>query len=483
MKLGEIANILGSSLGSTELGEQEALGYSIDSRAIGEGEVFFAIRGEHYDGHSFVADVLKKGAAAAVVSRDFASSDKVAQVSDARRLIAAHDTLGALQSLAASALRRWQGREIAITGSMGKTTTKDMAAAALNNAGRVIKTLGNLNNDYGLPLSILKMETGGAHVSDFDYAVFEMGMNHKGEIARLAEIAPPDMGVVTIVAPAHLEFFDSVDQIAEAKAELITGIKSGGAAALNADDERVARMREMRDDIEYRTFGIERAADVRALDIQAESINGTRFKLITPRGSVDARLAVAGRHNIFNALAAAAVADYYEVPLQQIADSLAEFSSPNRRGQVLRFADGFTVVDDSYNSNPRALIEMATTICANRDCERRIVVAGEMLELGVTGAKLHREAGQKMAALGVDLLIGVRGLAEEIIAGAREGGMSAGSAIFYATPDEAAEMLIREARAGDLILIKGSRGVKTEIVVEKMKQARGQASANSKSQV
>jgi len=473
MKLGEIANILGSTLGSTASSEQHALGYSIDSRTVRVGEMFFAIRGENYDGHRFVRDALERGAIAAVVSRDFALSNDDA---DNINLIRVADTLVALQRLAAAVMRNWRGREVAITGSMGKTTTKEMTAAALARAGRVIKTLGNLNNDYGLPLSILKMESDGAHASDFDYAVLEMGMNHKGEIARLAEIAPPDLGVVTIVAPVHLEFFDSVEAIAEAKAELIAGIKTGGAAVLNADDERVARMREMRSDIDYRTFGIEREADVTARGIQSDGLSGTRFELVTPRGNVDARLSVAGRHNIYNALAAAAVADFYEVSLEQIAASLAESSSPRMRGEVLRFAEGFTVVDDSYNSNPRALIEMVTTICANKDCARKIVVAGEMLELGATAAQLHREAGRQIAKLGVDLLIGVRGLAREIVAGAREAEMSAESAIFFETPNEAADVLTREARAGDLILIKGSRGVKTEIVVERMKQARGQVS-------
>lgn len=472
MKLGEIANILGSTLG----GEQHPTGYSIDSRTVRAGEMFFAIRGENYDGHRFVRNALERGAMAAVVSRDFAlSKDDTAQYDDIK-LIRVADTLVALQGLAAAALRNWHGREVAITGSMGKTTTKEMTATALAHAGRVIKTLGNLNNDYGLPLSILKMESDGAHASDFDYAVLEMGMNHKGEIARLAEIAPPDVGVVTIVAPVHLEFFDSVEAIAEAKAELVAGIKPGGAAVLNGDDARVARMRELRGDIEYITFGIERAADVTARDIESDGLNGTHFKLVTPRGNIDARLAVAGRHNLYNALAAAAVADFYEVPLEQIAASLAESSSPRMRGEVLRFPEGFTVVDDSYNSNPRALIEMVTTICANKDCGRKIVVAGEMLELGATGAGLHREAGRRIATLGVDLLIGVRGLASEIVAGAREAGMSAESAIFCETPYEAADVLTREARAGDLILIKGSRGVKTEIVVERMKQARGQVS-------
>jgi UDP-N-acetylmuramoyl-tripeptide--D-alanyl-D-alanine ligase len=488
MKLGEIANILGSPLGSSDLSERAVSGFSIDSRAVRAGEVFFAIRGEHYDGHRFAADAIRKGAAAAVVSRDFLSSPtEAAQIlslgDNVAKLIPVADTLGALQSLARSVIGKWRGREVAITGSMGKTTTKEMTAAALAKAGRVIKTIGNLNNDYGLPLSILKMETDGARAADFDYAVFEMGMNHKGEIARLAEIAPPDFGVITIVAPVHLEFFDSVDAIAEAKAELIAGIKPGGAAALNADDERVARMREVRGDISYRTFGIEKASDVSARDIQPEGLSGARFTMTTPRGSVEARLTVAGRHNIYNALAAAAVADFYETPLEQIASALAEVSSPNRRGEVLRFAEGFTIVDDSYNSNPQALIEMASAVCASKDCKRKIIVAGEMLELGRAGAELHREAGRKLAELGVDLLIGVRGLAREIVAGAREAGLTNESATFCETPEEAADLLTREARSGDLILIKGSRGVKTEIVVEKMKQARGQASANSNSQI
>jgi UDP-N-acetylmuramoyl-tripeptide--D-alanyl-D-alanine ligase len=185
---------------------------------------------------------------------------------------------------------------------------------------------------------------------------------------------------------------------------------------------------------------------------------------------VEVKLAVAGRHNVYNALAAAAVADYYAAPLERISEALAESSSPRMRGEVVRLANGVTLVDDSYNSNPRALIEMVKTISANRDAQRRLVVAGEMLELGATGPSLHREAGRQMAALGVDFLIGVRGLAAEIVAGAREAGMANDATIFCQTPDEAADVLQREADAGDLILVKGSRGVRTEIVVERLKK-------------
>ncbi len=454
---------------SGEITAHTPVGYSIDSRTVRKGELFFAIRGEAHDGHRFVGDALARGAVAAVVSMDFAASEAGA---DKGRLIPVRDTLRALQQLASAVLRSWQGREVAITGSSGKTTTKEMTARTLEACGRVIKTTGNFNNAYGLPLSILRMETDGARAADFDFAVLEMGMNHAGEITELTRVAPPHLGVVTNVAAVHLEFFESVDAIADAKAELVLGVRKGGAAVLNADDPRVRRMRDLRPDIEFRMYGIENEADVRALEVKAEGIEGTSFKLVTPRGSTRARLPVAGRHNLYNALAAAAVSDYYEAPLEAIADNLGAVSSSRMRGEVIRFAEGFSIIDDSYNSNPRALVEMAATMCGDSSCRRRIVVAGEMLELGEAGAALHREAGRKIAELGVDLLIGVRGLAREIVEGAREAGLKPESALFCETVDEAASVLEGEAREGDLILVKGSRGVKTETVVERMKQRR-----------
>jgi UDP-N-acetylmuramoyl-tripeptide--D-alanyl-D-alanine ligase len=463
MKLGEIIKILGAK-SDLDL-DREPRGYSIDSRTARQDDLFFAIRGEKHDGHRFVADALGKGAMAAVVSRDFAETQ-----SDRARLIPVADTLAALQSLASAVLKEWRGRVVAITGSMGKTTTKEMTASALAVCGRVMKTTGNLNNAFGLPLSILKMETDGAKADDFDFAVLEMGMNHRGELASLARIAPPDLAVVTNVAAVHLEFFDSLEEIAEAKSEMIAGIKPGGAAALNCDDPRVAAMRGLRDDIERRTFGIQNAADVRAIDIRTDEIGSARFVLQTASGSAQVKLRATGRHNVYNALAAAAVADYYQAPVEAIARSLGESANSPMRGEVIQFDEGFMLIDDSYNSNPTALFEMASSIAASREAERKIIVAGEMLELGASAAELHREAGRRLARLGIDLLIGVRGLAGEMVAGAREGGME--SAAFCQTPDEAGELLAAEARAGDLILVKGSRGVKTEIVVERIKQKR-----------
>lgn len=475
MNLGKIAEILGSNIrtarGASELAEREPIGYSIDSRTVRPGELFFAIQGENYDGHRFVGDAIANRAIAAVVSRTFLDSDYGRQIDPHQAaLIIVDDTLAALQFLAYSVLKSWNGEVVAITGSLGKTTTKEMIAAMLARTNRVVKTTGNLNNYYGLPLSVLKMETDGKHASDFDFAVLEMGMNHKGEIARLTEIAPPDVGVVTIVAPAHLEFFNSIDEIAEAKAEMVSGITAGGTAVLNADDDRVAAMAARRDDISSVSFGIERKADVMASDIRTEGVEGTSFLLSTRHGQIETRLALPGRHNVYNALAAATVADLYKTPLEEIAAALAETGAPKMRGEVLVFEDGFTVIDDSYNSNPRALFEMVSMLCANPERGRKIVVAGEMLELGLEGPRLHREVGSQIAGLGVDRLIGVRGLAEEIVQGARQAGMSEEAATFALNADEAAELISGEARPGDLILVKGSRGVKTEIVVERIKQ-------------
>jgi UDP-N-acetylmuramoyl-tripeptide--D-alanyl-D-alanine ligase len=406
-----------------------------------------------------------------VVSRGFLDSEFGREIDPQQAaLIILDDTLAALQTLASAVLKEWQGDVIGITGSLGKTTTKEMTAAMLARAGRIIKSTGNLNNEYGLPLSVLKMESDGKRASDFDYAVLEMGMNHKGEIARLTRIAPPKVGVVTVVAPAHLEFFRSLDEIAEAKAEMVDGIVTGGVAILNADDDRVAAMAQMRGDIVSLMFGIERPADVIAREIQAEGLSGSRFVLATPRGEIQVRLPLAGRHNIYNALAAATVADRYETPLDEIVAALEETRAQKMRGEVVHFREAFTLIDDSYNSNPQALLGMIRTMFDNPECKRRIVVAGEMLELGELGPEIHREAGRSMAALGIDKLIGVRGLARQIVEGARNAAMSDEAAVFVETPEEAAEVLVREARAGDLILVKGSRGVKTEIVVERMKR-------------
>ncbi|HZS44420.1 MAG TPA: UDP-N-acetylmuramoyl-tripeptide--D-alanyl-D-alanine ligase [Blastocatellia bacterium] len=466
MQLGEIARIIGADWKSEALGAVEPIGYSIDSRTIKPGELFFAIRGENVDGNKFVGDALGKRACAAVIAQD---ATEVPVDVDDNRLLRVSDTLVALQQLAHKVLQDWNRPLVAITGSAGKTTTKDLTALLLSAQYSVLKTAGNLNNAYGLPLSILKLVSDGHKATDFDLIVLEMGMNHAGEIRDLCKIAPPTVGVVTIVAPVHLEFFDSIDGIADAKAELIESLGPTGLAVLNADDPRVIRMRE-RHSGPVRTYGIENQADVIATEIEPVGLSQISFRLRTPSGNARVVMPLIGRHNLYNALAAAAVADHFNVTPGAIADVLGKAEPSKMRGQVLRFADGFTVIDDSYNSNPRALNEMLKSVGHMPDFKRRIAVLGEMLELGPAGPEMHRDSGHRVVAEGMDIVIGVRGLAKQIVEGAIEQGLPAEQAHFCEDSETAAKLVLDTIREGDIVLVKGSRGVKTDVVVSRLKE-------------
>lgn len=463
MTLGEIATIIGAQPCDPALAEVEPMGFSIDSRTIRPGDLFFAIKGTNKDGHDFVGDALRKGACAAVVGRDVSGVDSGRQIRVA-------DPLVALQGLAREVRRRWGKPVIGITGSSGKTMTKELTALMLSAEGaRVVKTVGNYNNAYGLPLSLLQMISQGRRPADYDYAVLEMGMSGPGEITHLCRVAQPTVGVVTNVGPAHLAFFPSVDAIAEAKAELVDTLPADGLAILNADDPRVARMR-WRQPIAVRTFGIESEADVRARELRIHGLEGMSFQLITPRGQVELRTSLLGRHQAYNILAAAAVADYFHIGLEAIVRCAAHARPYTMRGETLRFPQHFVVIDDSYNSNPRALGEMIATVARIQGVARRIVVAGEMLELGEQSADLHRQCGREIAAWGIDVLLGVQGEARELIAGAREAGMSEEAARYVETVEEAIQWLFDNVRSGDLILVKGSRGVRLDRVVARLRQ-------------
>jgi UDP-N-acetylmuramoyl-tripeptide--D-alanyl-D-alanine ligase len=361
--------------------------------------------------------------------------------------------------------QQWGKPVVAITGSAGKTTAKELTAHLLSNSGqRVLKSEKNYNNGLGLPLSVLQMVSEGRTPNEFDIAVLEMGMSSPThEIRRLTEITPPDVAVELMVAPVHLEYLGTIENIAAAKAELIEGLKPDGVAVLNADDALVMRMREKHVGRAI-TFGIENPADVTAKDIDAGHLGLISFRLQTPLGESPATLPMSGRHNLMNALAAAAVATSFGVTPQKIADALSSAQSPPMRGEVFDFAAGFRVVDDSYNSNPRSLVNMVRTITeGGTRSSRRIVIAGEMLELGPDAATLHREAGAEIARAGIDAVWGVRGLAAEIVAGANETGLK--ETRFFADSNEAARAIVAEIREGDLVLIKGSRGVATDKIV------------------
>ena len=426
-----------------------ASGYSIDSQTIQPGELFFAVHGERLDGHDFVEAALSNGAVAAVVRRD-----QLARFPGKTSLLAVDDTLTALQQLAAAVRRLWGKPLVGVTGSAGKTTTKEIVAHVLATRRTVLKSQGNLNNHFGLPLQLLKLEP------EHEIAVIEMGMSHAGEIAALAKLAQPDCGVVTMVAPVHLEFFDSIAGIARAKYELIESLPAGGIAVLNADDTYVSQFGR---DFHGRvvTFGLQKPADIRAENIEALRPVGSAFDLVSDGERTRATLPLLGEHSIYNALAAVAVGLQYGVTLPEAAESLTSLSAGDKRGQVLEYA-GTTIINDCYNSNPKALDSMVRSL-AQMPAQRRIVVAGEMLELGPSAEAMHRDCGQLMGNYGVDFVLGVRGLARFIV----EGAVSANvGAEFAATPEEAAAWLRRNVKPGDLVLLKASRGVRLERALE-----------------
>ncbi len=463
---------------SAELFDKQISDFSIDSRSVGAGELFFALsqqdyaragfNGEFVDAHRFIADAFERGAIAAVAREDRVSGDPdLEKLKD--RLLLVEDAIAALQLLAHRVYTAWGKPVVAITGSAGKTTAKELTAHVLKSAGhRVLKSERNYNNGLGLPLSVLRMVSEGHSPDQYDLAVLEMGMSSPThEIQRLCKITPPDVGVELMVAPVHLEYLGTIENIAAAKAELIEGLKPEGTAILNADDALVMKKREKHKG-KTLTFGSDNAADVSASDIDTSSLGRIGFRLRTPFGEAAASLGMSGRHNLSNALAASAVGTAFSMTADQIAAALGSAQPPKMRGEVFDFAGGFTIIDDSYNSNPRSLLNMVRTMVeGGKDRKRLVVIAGEMLELGPDEASLHRDAGKEIAASGIDVLWGVRGLAQEIVAGASDAGLMA--VRFFDSSDEAAAALVNEVREGDLILIKGSRGVATDKIVKAMR--------------
>ncbi|PYX75261.1 MAG: UDP-N-acetylmuramoyl-tripeptide--D-alanyl-D-alanine ligase [Acidobacteria bacterium] len=426
-----------------------AEGYSIDSRTLRPGDLFFAVKGERLDGHDFVEQALAKGAAAAVVRKD-----QLARYSVKTRLLAVEDTLVALQTLATAVRRLWGKLVVGVTGSAGKTTTKEAIAHLLATRYRVLKSEGNFNNHFGLPLMLLKLQP------EQEVAVIEIGMSHAGEIAALAKIAQPEIGVVICVAPVHLEFFNSVSEIARAKYELIASLPAGGTAVLNADDEYVSQFgRDFKGKVVR--FGLKAPADIRAEHIQQCGALGSEFDLVVDGCREKATLPLVGNHNVSNALAAVAVALERGLTPSEAVEALRTLAPADRRGQVVQLGN-ITVINDCYNSNPKALNAMVDVLAAI-PAKRHIVVAGEMLELGSSGEELHRRAGRHMAEKKIDVLLGVRGLAQPMVEAARQAGIRAE---FVPTPETAGEWLAQETRAGDMVLLKASRGVKLERALE-----------------
>ena len=448
LPLSDLARAMGAS---PPLGG-EATGYSIDSRTLSPGDLFFALGGEVNDGHRFVPDVLRHGAATAVVEKDVAGCDGLLRVPDVGK---------ALQAAAVWARKRWGGTVVAVTGSAGKTTTKDVIAALLGTAMLVGRTTGNYNNHLGLPLSILRIP------DEAKAAVLELGMNHTGEIRALAEIAKPNIGVVTNVGYAHLEnFADGIDGVALAKRELVEALRVDGTAILNADDERVRGFHSAHPGRTI-TFGLSEQADIRAEEVEVLE-HGVRFRV----GKVRLESALFGHHGIRNILAALGVAKVFDIPVSSLANAVRDLQPGKMRGQRL-LHNGITIFDDCYNSNPDAARGMLEVL-RDTPARRRIAVLGEMLELGRWSEPLHREVGSYAARCGVTVLVGIRGVARSMVQSAIEQGMGEDAAFFFDEPRPAGTWLRTVAQSGDALLFKGSRGTRVEKALETFLEAEPQ---------
>ncbi len=432
-------------------------GFSIDSRRLAAGDTFFAIAGPRFDGHQFVGAVLDGGAAGVVVNRVPAAPPGRGFV------IVVDDTVRALQALARFIRTRSGAAVVAVTGSAGKTTTKEATAAMLGARYRVFRNTGNLNNHIGLPLSLLDLR----HRPEI--AVVELGMNHAGEIRTLVGIAQPDVRVWTNVAEVHTEFFASLDAVADAKAEILEGATATTLLVANADDPLVmARARGFRGRV--MTFGFDPGADVSARNLDPRGLDGFDVLLRTPAGEAPLRVPLLGRANVANVLAATGVAVHFEVPLPAIVAQAAALKPAAHRGEVLRLAGGVTLVDDSYNSNPRALRGVLDVIAREDRTARRIAVLGEMLELGPQSRALHEISGRVAAAANLRYLITVGDEAARALGdSATAAGMNPDDVFHVKTSGEAADTLMTLVRPGDLVLVKGSRGIRTDVVVDRLK--------------
>jgi UDP-N-acetylmuramoyl-tripeptide--D-alanyl-D-alanine ligase len=430
---------------------------STDSRAIRAGDLFVAVRGPRFDGHAFVGEAVTRGAAGVVVSEAPAG----AAVADRVPVFVVIDTVAALQALARHVRERSGATVVAITGSAGKTTTKEIIAALLGTRFRTIRNHGNLNNHIGLPLSLMEL-TGGAEV-----AVVELGMNHAGEISRLVSIATPDVRVWTNVGTAHIEYFGSMEAIAEAKAEILEG-GEGAVLVANADDRHVmAHARRFAG--RTLTFGIEQPATVRASGIDDRGFDGVTAFVTTPRGSLRLESPLAGRGHLLNVLAAVAVGVQFDVPLPEVAEQVRTRTPAPHRGEVLRLSEAVTVVDDCYNASPSALKELLRTGAGDRVERRRIAFLGEMLELGASSERLHRECGAAAASAGITALVTVGGASARALGEAAvAAGLDPAQVAHAASSEDAAAMASRVVRPGDLVLVKGSRGTRMERVVERL---------------
>lgn len=429
--------------------------FGIDSRVTAPGGLFFAIQGVR-DGHAFVADAQRRGAAGAVISRPVA----LGPLDPWFALLRVADTTTALQDLAAGWLKEVNARVVGITGSVGKTTTKEFTATLLGRKFSLLKSEGNFNNHLGLALSLLKLR------KDQRVAVLEMAMSAPGEILRLTRIAPPDVAVITNINPVHLAFFDSLEAIGRAKKEILEGAKKSAKAVLNADDALVMKMAKgFRG--EKILFGYSDAADIRAERVEPRGLEGLDFTLRYGSRRAGLRLPFLTESYLQNFLAACGVAFALTLGLEEVVARAAELRAFARRGTVHRLRGGMVLIDDSYNSNPRAL-ESALQGLGRIAARRRVAVLGDMLELGPRETEFHAQAGREVVASGWTFLATVGPLSRLTAEAAREAGLAPDRSLSFADADEASRALPARLEPGDLILVKGSRGMHTDRIADKI---------------
>jgi UDP-N-acetylmuramoyl-tripeptide--D-alanyl-D-alanine ligase len=446
--------LLEEILGRVE--RMEIAGVSIDSRTVKKGELFVALKGDRFDGHDFVPDAIERGAWGALVDRA-ALENRFSSLGGLKNILPVEDTLYALQEMSHQHRRKFPIAVVGITGSNGKTTTKEMLAGILKQKGPVLKNEGNLNNHIGVPLTLMKLNA--SHRA----AAVEMGMSAPGELDTLARLVHPTVGVITNIGPAHLEFFGSMDKVAEAKGELLDNLASDSTAVLNADDHYFETLRSKFSGRAL-TFGIRNKADVSASRIRQDAGHAD-FTLSAEGGAIDIRLRAPGTHNIYNALAAAAAALAVGMPLDAVKEGLNDFTPISMRSEI-KEVRGRTILADYYNANPASMDAAITTLASLSPGRKSFAVLGDMLELGQAAVGAHRAVGATAARAGVGIVITVGDLAKHIGEGAIEGGMPRERVLHAPTHAEAAELLKKLSRPGDVILIKGSRGMKMEKILE-----------------
>ncbi len=457
-RLGDITQVVGGRIiQGDEMVYGEGVG--IDTRTIAPRELYVAIPGAHFDGHDFLEEAKRKEVSAAIVHQGHALPPMLPA-------IAVEDTVQALGDLAFWWRSRFDVPCVAVTGSNGKSTTKEMIAAVLAQAGEVLKTEGNFNNLIGMPLTVLRWK------SEHAVAVIEMGMNAPGEIARLAQIARPTIGVITNVTAAHLEKLHTVEAVARAKAELFQEMGPHAFIVVNGEDPWVMKMAALRRGPRI-TFGMQNDHDVRFLHMETEGLEAMQLKLAVHGHEVELRLPVPGAHNVMNAMAAIAVGVALGMDVNESAHRLEQFRPMPMRFERIQLMDGVRLVNDSYNANPESMRAAFRAVGAARRAGHFVAALGDMLEMGDQAAALHRQLGHDAVCMGVEQLVTLGTFAEAVAAGAREAGLPAKAVQACSTMEELIAWLMETLRTGDVLLVKGSRGMRMERAVSHLKETIG----------